>query len=116
MSGLFLQAAQHFLELDIRRVHQLEYYKHAKKATEADVKRLDVEVSGFREALAFKEKELADLKNSHFAKLNSLKEQIANLQSAADALRVAKEEACKAAEDKSAEMERLKENHNSAIT
>lgn len=41
---------------------------------------------------------------------------MADSQNAANALRIAKEEACKAAEDKSAEMERLKENHSSTIS
>lgn len=65
MSCLFLQVAQHFVELDIRRVHQLKVYKHAKKAMDADMKRLDAGVSSFKEALASNEKELAcDIPNS----------------------------------------------------
>lgn len=113
ISCLFLQAAQHFLELDLHRLHQLKGYKFTKKA---DVVRLDAEVFGLREALASKEKELADLKNSHLAEVNSLRQQMANLQIATEALKTVKEEASKAAEDKFTEMERLKRNHNSIIS
>lgn len=59
---------------------------------------------------------MADLKNSHLTEVNSLREHIANLQSDADALRTAKEEACKTAEEKPVEIEKLKENHSSAIS
>lgn len=111
----FLQDAQHFLELDIRRVHQLEGHKHEQKSEEADVRRLDAEILNLKEALASKEKELADLKLSHSTKIDSLKEHVANSQDSANALRIAKEEAFKVTEDKSTEVERLKENHNSIV-
>lgn len=73
MSCLFLQAAQHFLELDFHHVHQLKDYKNVKKARKADVKRLNAEVSSCREALSSREKKMADLKSSHLAEVNSLK-------------------------------------------
>lgn len=59
---------------------------------------------------------MADLKDFHLTEVNSLREQIVNLQRAVDALKATKEEACKAAEDRFAEMDRLKENHNSVIS
>lgn len=55
-------------------MHQLKDYKAVKKARKAEVKKLDAKVSGFKEALAFKEKELADLKGSNTAEVNSHKE------------------------------------------
>lgn len=55
-------------------MHQLRDSKAAKKARKVEVKKLNAEMSGFREALAFKEKELADLKGSYYAEVDSLKE------------------------------------------
>lgn len=86
-------------------MHQLEGLKHVQKTKEANVERLDAGVLGFREALASKEKELADLKGSHLAEVESFNKQIATLQSSTEALKNAKEEACKTVEDKSAEVE-----------
>lgn len=80
------------------------------------MKILNAKVSSFKEALASKENELADLMGSHLAEVDSLKEQGSNLQSSTDALKNAKEESYKAAKDKSAEVERLKENDNSTIS
>lgn len=105
---LFLQAAQHFRELDLWRVRQLKDSNATKKVGKAEVKELNAKVSGFKEALASKEKELADLKNSYLAKVDSFKEQITNFQNVADILR--------AAEDKAAKIEKMKEDHNSAIS
>lgn len=45
-------------------MHHLEGYKHEQKTREANIKRLDAEVLGFRKALASMERELADLKGS----------------------------------------------------
>lgn len=103
-------------EFDLQRTHQLKYYKAAKKAKKAEVKKLGAEVSGFRGTLTSKERELATLKCSHAAEVNSLKEQITDVLKATNVLKVAKEEASKAAEDRIAEMEKLKEEHSSAIS
>lgn len=110
-----MQATQHFLELDLQRIHQLRYFKTAKKARKAEVKKLITEVSGLRDALASKERELTDLKGSYITEVDSFKEQIASLNKAADPLSTDKEEANKVAKDRVAEMERLQDEHSLAI-
>lgn len=72
------------LELNLRWMHQLRNSKAVKKARKAEVKKLNAEVSTFRESLASKERELTDLKGSHSTEVDSLKEQIASLQKAAN--------------------------------
>lgn len=54
-------------------MHQFESLKHEQKTKEADMEKLEVEVLHWREALASKEKELADRKDSCSAEIDSLK-------------------------------------------
>lgn len=79
------------------------------------MEKLKVEALGLRGALASNERELAK-KDSRLADLDSLKEQLANSENTAEALKIAKEEACKATEDRLAEIDKLKEDHNFSIS
>lgn len=110
-----LHVAQCFLELDSRHAHQVESLKHEHRIKEAEVEKLNVEILGLKKALASKERALVE-KDSHLADLDSLKEQLASSQSVAEALRIANEEDCRTIEGKSAEMEKLKENHRSILS
>lgn len=80
------------------------------------MERLEAEVLSLKEALASREKELVEVKNFRLTKVDSFIDQVANLQTSADALKNVKEEACKATEDKSAEMEQMKESHASTLS
>lgn len=58
-------------------MHQIKGLKHEQRTREAKVGKLNAEILDLREALASKEKELAD-KDFLLANFDSLKEQLAN--------------------------------------
>ena len=65
--------------------------------------------------LTSKDQELVDLKNAHTMEVDTLKVQIESLQKTVVATKLAKEEAEKRVEERAAEMEQLKADHNSSL-
>ncbi|KAM7477455.1 hypothetical protein LguiA_025668 [Lonicera macranthoides] len=98
-----VEAGLHFSKLGFKRLQELRKAKAVKKQRNAEIKKLNTEVAGLLE--------LADLKSL-------FQEQVFGLQKALDALEVerkAKESIERSSKDVVVKLNRIKEEHNSAI-
>ena len=106
-----LQAVQQFVELDFRRVKELEDFKATEKVREDELEVLTAEILDLRSLQISKDQELADLKKAHAGEREILKAKLASLQKIFDALRSAKDDAERKAEDLVGKMESEKRSH-----